>query len=54
MFFKKFEAFTALRFTGTGAPLAVGLMRILPLTQHADNIGNEGKFALLFTDHRRC
>jgi hypothetical protein len=29
-------------------------MRILPMTQHADNIWNKGKFLPLFTDHRRC
>jgi hypothetical protein len=47
-------AFTALRFTDTGALLAADRMRILPMTQHADNIWNEGKFLPLFTDHRRC
>jgi hypothetical protein len=26
--------------------------RILPMTQHADNIKNDGKFLPLFTDHR--
>jgi hypothetical protein len=26
----------------------------LPMTQHADNIWNEGKLLPLFTDHRRC
>jgi hypothetical protein len=29
----------ALRFTGTGALLAAERMQILPITQHADNIG---------------
>jgi hypothetical protein len=53
-FFNKLDAFTALRFTGTGSPLAAGRMRILPMTQHADNIWNEGKFLPSFTDHRRC
>jgi hypothetical protein len=48
------DVFTALRFKGTGAPLAEEHMLIFPMTQHADNIWNEGKFLLLFTDHRRC
>jgi hypothetical protein len=52
--FNQLDAFTALRFTGTGALLAVERMRILPMTQHADNIWNEGKFLPLFTDHRKC
>jgi hypothetical protein len=28
--------------------------KILPMTQHAENIWNEGKILPLFTDHRRC
>jgi hypothetical protein len=43
--FNQLDAFTALRFTGTGALPAAERMRILPITLHADNI---------FTDHRRC
>jgi hypothetical protein len=39
--FNQLDAFTALRFTGTGALLAAERMRILPMTQHADNIWNE-------------
>jgi hypothetical protein len=42
--FSQLDAFTALRFTGTGALLAAERMRILPMTQHADKIWNEGKF----------
>jgi hypothetical protein len=41
-------------FTGTGALLAAEHMWILLMTQHADNIWNEGKSLFLFTDHRRC
>jgi hypothetical protein len=52
--FNKIDAFIALRFMSTGLPLAGERMRILPMTQHADNIRNEGKFLPLFTDHRRC
>jgi hypothetical protein len=52
--FNKINAFTALRLTGPGAPLAEERMRILPMTQHADNIWNDGKFLPLFTDNRRC
>jgi hypothetical protein len=52
MFYSKFDAFTALRFTRTGAPLAAERMRILLMTQHADNIWNGKKFLPLFTDHR--
>jgi hypothetical protein len=52
--FNQLDVFTALRFKGTGALLAVERMGILPMTQHADNIWNEGKFLPLFTDHRRC
>jgi hypothetical protein len=52
--FNQLDEFTALRFTDTGALLVVERMRILPVTQHADNIWNEGKFLPLFTDHRRC
>jgi hypothetical protein len=43
----------ALRFA-TGASLAAKRTGILPVTQHAGNIWNEGKFLPLFTDHRRC
>jgi hypothetical protein len=43
--FSKFDAFTALSFTGTGAPLAAKHMRIMPIT-----FGMKGG---LFTDHRR-
>jgi hypothetical protein len=52
--FNKLGAFTALRFTVTGAPPAAKRTRILPMTQHTNNIWNEGKFLPLFTDHRRC
>jgi hypothetical protein len=52
--FNKLDAFTALRFMGTGAPLAAERMRILPMTHHFDNISNEGKFLPLFTDCRSC
>jgi hypothetical protein len=52
--FNQLDAITTLRFTGTEALLAAERMRILPLTQHANNIWNEGKFLPLFTDHRRC
>jgi hypothetical protein len=37
-----------------GPPPAVERTRILPMTQHADNIWNEVKFLPLFTSHRRC
>jgi hypothetical protein len=40
-FLNKIYAFTALRFTATGAPPAAKRTRILPLTQHADNFWNE-------------
>jgi hypothetical protein len=53
-FFNKINAFTALLFTASGAPPVVKRTRILPMTQHADNIWNEGKLLPLFTDHRRC
>jgi hypothetical protein len=46
--------FTALRFTATAASPAAKRTRILSVTQHADNIWNEGKCLPLFTDHRRC
>jgi hypothetical protein len=36
--FNGLDAFTALRFTATGAPPAAKCTRILPTTQHADNI----------------
>jgi hypothetical protein len=52
--FIKLDAFTAVRFTATGAPPAVKRTRILPMTEHADNIWNEGKLLPLFTDLRRC
>jgi hypothetical protein len=48
------DAFTDPRFTATGEPPAAERTRILPMTQQADNICNEGKFLPLFTDHRRC
>jgi hypothetical protein len=52
--FNELDVFIALRFTATGAlPAAKGTL-ILLMTQHADNIWNEGKFLLLFTNHRRC
>jgi hypothetical protein len=35
VFFSKLDAFTALRFTGTGTPSAAGCTRVLPMTQHA-------------------
>jgi hypothetical protein len=50
--FNKLEAFTALRFTATGALPAAKRMRLLPTTQHADDIWNEGKSLPLSTDHR--
>jgi hypothetical protein len=43
-----------LHFTATGALPTTKHTRILPMTQLADNIWNEGKFLLLFTNHRRC
>jgi hypothetical protein len=49
VFFNEIDAFT-----GTRALFAVEHMRILRMTQHADNIWNEGKFLPLFTDHKRC
>jgi hypothetical protein len=42
--FNELDAFTAPRFTATGPPPAAERTRILPMTQHADNIWNEGKF----------
>jgi hypothetical protein len=39
--FNKLDAFTALLFTATGAPPPAKRTRILPLTQHSDNIWNE-------------
>jgi hypothetical protein len=36
--FNQLDAFTSLRFTGTGALLAAERVRILPMTQHADNL----------------
>jgi hypothetical protein len=42
--FNQLEAFTALRFTSTRALLAAERVRILPMTHHADEIWNEGKF----------
>jgi hypothetical protein len=44
MFFNKIDVFTALRITATGAPPAAKRTRILPMSQHDDNILNEGKF----------
>jgi hypothetical protein len=52
--FNDLDAFTAPRFTVTGPPPAAEHTRNLPMTQHADNIWNEGKFLPLFTDHRIC
>jgi hypothetical protein len=46
--------FTALPFTAIGASPAAKRTRILPMTQYADNIWNEGKFLPSFTKHRRC
>jgi hypothetical protein len=54
VFSNTLDAFMALCFTTTGAPPAAKRTRILQITQHADNIWNEGKFLPLFTDHRRC
>jgi hypothetical protein len=54
VFFNKLDRFTALWFTVTGTTPAAKRTRILPMTQHADNIWNEGEFLPLFTDHRRC
>jgi hypothetical protein len=42
--FNELDSFTAPRFTATGAPPAAERTQILPMTQHADNIWNEGKF----------
>jgi hypothetical protein len=50
----KVDKFTALRCTATSALLAAKHMQILPMTQLANNIWNEGKVLPLFTDHRRC
>jgi hypothetical protein len=50
MVFNELDAFTALCFTATDAPLAAEYTRILPITQHAGNIWNEGKFSPLFTN----
>jgi hypothetical protein len=50
-FFNKLDAFTALRFTVTGAPPAGKFTRNLLTTQHAGNIWT---FLPLFTDHRWC
>jgi hypothetical protein len=44
MVFNELDAFTAPRFTATGPPPAAERTRILPVTQHAVNIWNEGKF----------
>jgi hypothetical protein len=52
MFFNELDTFTVLRFTESCAQSAAKRTRILPMTQHADNIWNEGKFLFLFTDHR--
>jgi hypothetical protein len=41
--FNKTDAFTALRFTTTGAPPPAKSTQILPMAKHADNIWNEGK-----------
>jgi hypothetical protein len=46
--FNEVHAFTALRLTTTGASPAAKRTRILSMTQHADNIWNEGKFLPLF------
>jgi hypothetical protein len=50
--YNELAAFTAPRFTATGPPPAVERTRILPMTQHAGNVWNDGKF--LITNHRRC
>jgi hypothetical protein len=42
--FNELDTFMALRFTATGPPPAVERTGNLPMTQHADNIWNEGKF----------
>jgi hypothetical protein len=42
VFFNKLDAFTVPRFTMTGAPPATKRTRILQVTQHVDNIWNEG------------
>jgi hypothetical protein len=44
MVFNELDAFTALPFTATCAPQAAKRTRILPMTQQADNIWNEGNF----------
>jgi hypothetical protein len=54
VFFNELDMLMALHFTATGTPLATKRVRILLITQHADNIWNEGGFLPLFTDHRRC
>jgi hypothetical protein len=41
--FNKIDAFMALCITAAGAPPAAERTQILPMTQHADNIWNEGK-----------
>jgi hypothetical protein len=52
--FNEVHVFMALRFIATRASPAAKCTRILSMTQHANNIRNEGKFLPLFTDHRRC
>jgi hypothetical protein len=47
--FNELDTFTALCFTATGALSAAERMQILSMTQHANNIWNEGKFLPLFT-----
>jgi hypothetical protein len=52
--FSELDAFTALRVPTTGPPPAGKRTRILPMTQHANNICNEGNFLPLFTNYKRC
>jgi hypothetical protein len=44
--YNELDAFTAPRFTATSPTPAAERTRILPMTQHADNIWKEGKFLL--------
>jgi hypothetical protein len=50
--FNKSDAFTARRFTVTGALQAAKSTRISQITQHTDNLWNEGKFLPLVPNHR--
>jgi hypothetical protein len=52
--FNELYAFIAPRFIAIGELLAGKYTQILPMTQDADNIWNEGKFLPLSTNHSRC